>query len=388
MERRDTGWPSIAWPDPGRGARRSPQRVPVCALTHTHRHDGAGGFARPALCSVPSGAAPIGRKHLGLTCALGRGCRRLPAGARDREEGGVLLGQQVPDASGRGSGSACAGPQPGSLGPVQRACGSRGCRAPLRQAVLGTPAWAVALTCPCGPARASCVCLRAPFVLLSKPPRRAHPPGFAHSGPRLPTKPPHGAAAGRSPLEPLRPADPYLLPQMMTPLSRRKPPLPPLETAAGRARCPGARSAPLGLLWPTWKTRPTAAAPSWRRLSPARVGPPPPQRRCQGAAGTAEVPSTPWCRGQPAAPTSRALVRPKDTGARGQREDLRQTGPGPGTRVVPREHRHHHTHPLAPGAPGGGSDTSSFWFLCLFKRRTAGRVHRGGARAAVRLCWA
>lgn len=291
---------------------------------------------------------------MGLTCALGRGCRRLPAGARDREEGGVLLGQRVPDASGWSSGSACAGPQPGSLGPVQRACGSRGCRAPLRQAVLGTPAWAVALTCPCGPARASCVCLRAPFVLLSKPPRRAHPPGFAHSGPRLPTKPPHGAAAGRSPLEPLRPADPCLLPQMMTPLSRRKPPLPPLETAAGRARCPSARSAPLGLLWPTWKTRPTAAAPSWRRLSPARVGLPPPQRRCQGAAGTAEVPSTPWCRGQPAAPTSRALVRPKkDTGVRGQREDLRQTGPGPGTRVVPREHRHHHTHPLAPGAPGG-----------------------------------
>lgn len=294
---------SLAGPWPGR-AQESPASPRSCA--HTHRLDGAGGFARPALCSVPSGAAPTGR-----TSALGRGCRRLPAGARNREDRGVLPGQRVPDASGRDSGSACAGPQPGSPGPVQRARGSRGCRAPLRQAVLGTPAWAVALTCPRGPAGASCVCLTAPFVLLSKSPHRAHPPAFPHSGPRLPAKPPNGAAAGRSPLEPLRPADPCLLPQMMTPLSRRKPPLPPLETAAGRARCPGARSARRGPLWPTWKTQPTAAAPSWRHLSPARVGAPPPQRRCQGAAGTAEVPSTPWCRGQPAALTSRALVRPK-----------------------------------------------------------------------------
>lgn len=47
--------------------------------------------------------------------------------------------------------------------------------------------------------------------------------------------------------------------------------------------------------------------------------------------------------------------------------------------MVPREHRHHHTHPLRPGAPGG-SDTSSFWFLCLFKRRTAGTEFTEEAR--------
>lgn len=235
-----------------------------------------------------------------LTSAPGRGCRRLLAGTGKSERCSWGSGSLTPPWAGQQE-CACAGPQSGCLGPWAPASSARvgvGAAAPPSGRLFWGP---LPRPSPSPAPRSSprLVRVREGHLCSAVKACPPHPTPHTPTGvcsqpdPRLPMKPPHGAAAGRSRWEPPRPADPSLLPQKMTPLSRWKPPLPPLEMATGRAQCPGARSAPPGPLWPTWKTRPTAAALSWHRLSPARVGVPPPQRRCQGAASTAEVPSTP-----------------------------------------------------------------------------------------------
>lgn len=87
------------------------------------------------------------------------------------------------------------------------------------------------------------------------------------------------------------------------PLSQQRLARHPLGMVTVKVHRPGAWSSlcpPRGPPWQTWKTQRTAVAPCSCPLTPLRAGAPQPQRRCQGMAATAAVPSIPWCRGCPA----------------------------------------------------------------------------------------